>query len=253
MTRSIRLLTALGVWACAAALLVVGGLLAWRRLAGAVNVPLSTAALLLTGAAFGALCLLLRWAFVRLLFDAPLWQSHLVRWAPLPAAALLAAGVLLAGTPLVAACLFVGLLAAVETWCQTRLAWPKLFHWSSREDRLGDRPDDPALEQQFTRRREPDGAELINGTLRIRLAPGQRTAEAHVAFCLPFQRRPHFEHEVVAGPAARVVVGQLLPMGARLDVKLDRQAEEEESVLVRFTARGDVAAASESDALSAAS
>ena len=67
------------------------------------------------------------------------------------------------------------------------------------------------------------------------LAAGQRTGSLHVAFCPSFDAAPQVQAEAVSGPDCRVKAAQVLPYGARLDVKLDEPAGEDESVLVWFS------------------
>ena len=55
----------------------------------------------------------------------------------------------------------------------------------------------------------------------------------------PFNRAPRLEVRQREGPAARVKTTQLLPYGARLDLKLAAPAEKPLVVLLQFTARWD--------------
>jgi len=104
-------------------------------------------------------------------------------------------------------------------------------------------PLDPHVWQQTSRADEADGADVLRGTLRAFLAVGQRTAHVHLAFCPPFARLPQFDYRQTDGPAARVKLGQLLPYGVRLDVKLDEPAEASSTVLLELTAKEERAAA----------
>ena len=67
---------------------------------------------------------------------------------------------------------------------------------------------------------------MLAGTLTARLAPGQVTAHVHVAFCPPFPRVPQLDFRQVAGPPARIKVGQMLPHGVRFDVRLEGPSTE---------------------------
>ena len=58
-----------------------------------------------------------------------------------------------------------------------------------------------------------------------------------MAFCPPFAATPELEVEQLDGPEARIKTAQLLPYGARLDLKLAAAAEEPTSVLLQFSAR----------------
>ncbi len=66
---------------------------------------------------------------------------------------------------------------------------------------------------------------------------GQRTGSLHVAFCPPFTATPELVVEQLEGPEARMKTAQLMPYGARLDLKLAAAAEEPTSVLLQFSAR----------------
>ena len=90
--------------------------------------------------------------------------------------------------------------------------------------------------QQQVRSRSPDGTELLRGWLRVPLVPGQRSASVHVAFCPPFGRAPRVEVEQRAGPSARIKSAQLLPHGARFDLKLAQPSESAGFILVEFSA-----------------
>ncbi len=88
--------------------------------------------------------------------------------------------------------------------------------------------------QQLVRTRLCDGGEQLAGWLRVALAPGQRSANVHVAFCPPFARSPRIRVEQREGPAARVKEGQLLPYGVRLDVKLAQAAQAAATVVLEI-------------------
>ncbi len=90
--------------------------------------------------------------------------------------------------------------------------------------------------QQLTRTRAADGSERLSGWLRAPFLAGQRTASVHVAFCPPFAAVPELSVEQVDGPPARVKTAQLLPQGARLDLKLASAAEEPHDVALEFSA-----------------
>ena len=92
--------------------------------------------------------------------------------------------------------------------------------------------------QQLTRSCAADGSEQLAGWLRMPLAAGQRSGSVHLAFCPPFGRVPELSVEQLDGPGARIKTAQLLPHGARLDLKLTSPAADEpDSVLLQFTAR----------------
>jgi hypothetical protein len=91
--------------------------------------------------------------------------------------------------------------------------------------------------QQFTRSHAADGAEELSGWLRMPFAPGQRTGSIHIAFCPPLRVAPQLAVQQIEGPEARVKTAQLLPYGARFDLKLAAAAEGPTAVLLQFAAR----------------
>lgn len=95
--------------------------------------------------------------------------------------------------------------------------------------------------QQLVRTRLSDGSERMAGWLRVALAPGQRSANVHVAFCPPFARSPRIRVEQREGPAARVKEGQLLPHGARLDLKLAQAAQTAATVVLEILVQAEAA------------
>jgi hypothetical protein len=99
-------------------------------------------------------------------------------------------------------------------------------------------PMEPAGDvlQQLTLRTTAEGSQELSGWLRLRLVAGQRMGCLHVAFCPSFDQVPRVQAESVSGPDCQIKAAQVLPYGARLDLKLDGPAAEDESVLVWFHA-----------------
>jgi hypothetical protein len=91
--------------------------------------------------------------------------------------------------------------------------------------------------QRFTRSQAADGSETLSGWLRAAFAAGQRTGSVHVAFCPPFAATPELKVEQLDGPETRVKTAQVLPYGARLDLKLVAVAAEPTDVVLQFSAR----------------
>ncbi len=87
-------------------------------------------------------------------------------------------------------------------------------------------PIEPSADvlQQLTLRTTAEGGQELSGWLRLSLAAGQRTGSLHVAFCPSFDAAPQVQAEAVSGPGCRIKAAQVLPYGARLDVKLDEPA-----------------------------
>lgn len=84
--------------------------------------------------------------------------------------------------------------------------------------------------------RTADDTEIVSGTVRVELEPGQRHQSVHIAFCPPLKNLPYVELQLVEGPTARTQAGQVLPTGMRLDVKLLSPNDEPLSLLVEFSA-----------------
>jgi hypothetical protein len=78
----------------------------------------------------------------------------------------------------------------------------------------------PNVSQQLTRAIGDDGCEVLYGLLRGHFAPGQRSLRLHVSFCPPFENVPEVSIDKIEGPELTVRVGQTLPYGARLDLRL---------------------------------
>jgi hypothetical protein len=104
----------------------------------------------------------------------------------------------------------------------------------SCEEAAGTQRDEGLL-QQLTRRRLDDGCEVLEGWLRVELTAGQRHAAAHVAICPPLAGQPVCYAEQSDGPDAQIKVAQVLPHGARLEVKLDRPQSEASHVDIEFS------------------
>jgi hypothetical protein len=93
--------------------------------------------------------------------------------------------------------------------------------------------------QEFVRSRQPDGAELLTGWMRVPLSPGQRSAAVHLAFCPPFVRTPRITVAQQEGPTARIKEAQVLPFGARLDLKLAQATDTCATVLLEIMVQTD--------------
>ncbi len=222
-----------------------------RRAAGALEDPLPPMALATTGLLVAAAAAAIRLGW-------PSARRGMVDWIVMVATSLavvaLGASLRLPGTPAAGMFLLCMPLLAEESW-----AWA----WHNRQcfDSLpNDRPtiriDAPhgatphallldretadlaeEVTQQLTRRQTADGADELSGWLRMPFAAGQRTGSIHLAFCPPMAATPELAVEQIDGPEARIKVGQLLPYGSRLDLKLAAAAEEPTAVLVQFSAR----------------
>lgn len=233
----------------AAALVVVA-----RRLAGALANPLEPAILFATGVlvATAAAAIRLGWFFtsaVSAVNPSPRRLDHAIMALTSLSVAALAAGLCVPDTPALGTFLLCTLLGAEESG-----AWAWHIRRSMPSPAAGRLPIAPTrrvplsldadvavpsegITQQLTRSQAADGTEELSGWLRAMFAAGQRTASVHVGFCPPFAVTPELEVEQLDGPEARIKTAQLLPYGARLDLKLAATAEEPTNVLLQFSAR----------------
>lgn len=92
------------------------------------------------------------------------------------------------------------------------------------------------IDQQLVRFTAQDGSDWIQGRARAHFSTGQRISHIHVAFCPPLETTPAVEIEPPARDDLRVELGQSLPYGMRLDLRLTRPAQQDESFLVEFSA-----------------
>jgi hypothetical protein len=223
--------------------MVMLGFIAVRRLAGAMQFPASAGVCLVTGIALAAFAC---WFRKRLMKRLGLWPafalvgalsvvgaasvsiagtqatSLLALWLPIAGEAALAFGRESAADPL-------AVVAAPDELPASR---PGI----ERDSPLADTTlADPAMLQQFVRRRDETGVESISGYLRANFAPAERTINLHVPFCPPLEVVPGCEAEAIDGPPARVKVAQVLPQGARLEVRLDEAAASPQQVVIEFT------------------
>jgi len=98
-------------------------------------------------------------------------------------------------------------------------------------------PPDAACVQRLSRVQAVNGEDLLEGSLSTRFAAGQTTGLMHVAFCPSFARVPTLDYRQQAGPAARIKLGQLLPHGARFEIKLSEPAQAALHVTLEIIAR----------------
>jgi hypothetical protein len=215
-----------------------------RRLAGALNTPLGAFPLVVAGLLLAVLAWTAR---------APIHRGRSLAAGILISLAVLALAVSLSlrGSHPVALLLFWTAIVGGEL-----LAWRKMLplRWPAGKDLpvrppLAPLPADGDLSaeseplqpeadilQQLTLRATAEGGQELSGWLRVRLVAGQRMGSLHVAFCPSFAEMPRVQAEAVSGPDCRIKAAQVLPYGARLDVKLDEPATSDENVLVWFFA-----------------
>lgn len=257
----VELLAELARWsACtlAAVLLLGAGTLWCRRAASALQQPLDWPSLVLLGAMSGV-----AGVAARLLArgSSRFRASGVFEWVVSLGLLAWGSALSLAGTSPGALAAFWTVLAGEEFWAWRRVLgrlWLRNRSGTAREavesvvglggapprgvgrDTRSPPPGD--VVQEFVRVRQPDGSEQLTGWLRVPVSPGQRTATVHLAFCPAFGRTPKMVVAQREGPAARVKESQLLPHGARLDVKLAQAADAPASVLLEVGVHGEPSA-----------
>jgi hypothetical protein len=249
-------------WTLAAALVLftlVGVVLAFRRLTGALVEPLPAPVLvqLALGAAAALaaarLSLLpqvaaalypLRWTRGRCL------AGWLMLAAPSLALAALLAALMVPGTALSAGLLAWLFAAALEAivWRQAARQMPRgdaalvsePLTTATRPVVLETAPPEDAedaypaeLVQQLTRTRS-GGGEAIHAVLRADFARGEQLRVLHVSFCPPLDGAPRLEAFAVGEPLADAKVTHAYSFGARLEVQLRSLEEAPASVLVEL-------------------
>ncbi len=267
-------------WTCAAVaglLLLAAMVLWWRRVAGALSTPLDTAPMLLVAALLAAAAVSARSAEQSLAKRRPAGPFDRFVAVGLSAALVaIGAALSLPGTSAGGLVLFWGVLAVEEGWAwgparRRRVGgvgrrWPAvrrrvariLRRAVSRADRPAssarpnpspapvpvlEAPGDEQVTQQLVRSTEADGSDRLSGWMRVPMASGQRSASVHMAFCPQFSRAPKVTVEQLEGPRARLKTVQVLPHGARVDLKLAGACEQRDSVVLRFSAQAEPIAA----------
>jgi len=256
----VGLLAELARWSAgtlAAFLLLGAGTLWCRRAASALQQPLDWPSLVLLGAMSGVAGVAARLLARR---SSRIGASGVFEWVVSLGLLAWGSALSLAGTSPGALAAFWTVLAGEECW-----AWRRVLGRLRLRSRPGTAravesvvgpggapPRGPGSDtrlpppgdvvQEFVRVRQPDGSEQLTGWLRVSVSPGQRTATVHLAFCPAFGRTPKMVVAQREGPTARVKESQLLPHGARLDVKLAQAADAPASVLLEVGVHGEPSA-----------
>ena len=221
--------------AVAALLVIAAAMLVSRRLAGALATPLGPLQLLVTGMLLAGLARIAQAPAQTRRFRAGNILISLAMFV-------IATSLSLSGSNSVALLGFWAVIAGEEI-----LVWRNLLPVTPQPpepaggDLIGEpEPVEPATDvlQQLTLRTTAEGGQELSGWLRMPLAAGQRSGSLHVAFCPSFGQTPQVQTEAVSGPDCRIKTAQVLPYGARLDVKLDEPAGTDDNVLVWFFACG---------------
>ena len=92
-------------------------------------------------------------------------------------------------------------------------------------DPVAEERSDDSTTQWMTRQSLPDGAEQVEGSIRVFFAPGQRAASVHVPFSPPFAAVPQVECETVGDDPARWKLSVVYAYGMRVDLKRESSDE----------------------------
>lgn len=235
-------------------------ILAWRRAGGALTTPLSAGSLLLSATIVSA-------ATLGTLQAARIWQRRISKRRHI---ALVAS--VLAATGLITTTLS---LPGTSSWGMAALWLPTLLAlathtllvtWQDETTRVATRtrpqsssktnspkrvfrvdqahtapvpaPHFPPqnVTQQLTRSSTEDGRDECQGWIRANFEEGQRQQVVHLAFCPPFSTLPELTTSLADGQSVEVKHAQLMPYGARVELKRDRSAKEPSVALLRFSA-----------------
>jgi hypothetical protein len=245
-----------GIVAAIAVFLALAMLLTVRRLAGALQMPLSTWGLLAVGGLAAAAAGGLRgaWRPPQRAVAVGSWADGFVRYAPSLALLMTAGSVSLRQSPPIGLVGCWALVLGQEFWIW-RFAWAGARRTPASVDPLESHPRGPRpalraeplqecidpraqdIYQRLTRAHDATGQDLLYGSLRADLAADQRATAVHVAFCPPFPCTPEVVVDQLAGPAAEIKPAQVLPYGARLDVRLARVPPRPASVVFEVAVR----------------
>ncbi len=210
-----------------------------RRAAGALDQPLSPVTLTATGlvAMFAASLVRAAWLSQRS-------KNWAILWTPATLVLLLMLALWVPGTSVAGVVLLVATVALDACVAAALQAgWGKaiLQRRFSRSHPRIDLPRTPRFSadmlQHLTRRRMPDGGELIEGEVRVLLSARQRIEHCHLAFCPPLNGTPQVTCRQIEGVPARLKVAQVLPQGARIEVRLEQPAAEDTSLVIAISVR----------------
>lgn len=231
------LMKLLAAGAVSSLLYLTAALLVARRFAGALSEPLDTAQLALAACGFVAATLSIR--LLREGSTAGQAGSAPIRFliAASPTAAVIAAGISLSlpGTSAAGLAAFWTITLTAEAFHLFRLTLKTGLSRPCPAIVAAKTPD-KRITQQLVRSLDADGVDTINGILTAEFLPGQRIAIVHVAFCPPLAAPPTIEVSQTDGPPARVKTVQILPYGARFDIKLAQDAAAPTAVALQFSA-----------------
>lgn len=105
-------------------------------------------------------------------------------------------------------------------------------------DPVAEERSNDSTTQWMTRQSLPDGAEQIEGAIRVSFAAGQRAVSVHVPFSPPFAAVPQVECETEGDAPARWKLAVVYAYGMRVDLKRELSNESAE-IELSYSARCD--------------
>jgi hypothetical protein len=102
-----------------------------------------------------------------------------------------------------------------------------------------DENDAENVSQSWTRSRDPEGRDVVEGFVRVTFAAGSKQAAIHLSFCPPLERTPTLDAEPVDEIDLTLTTAVVLPYAARIDLRLAEPAEEEFQLKVAIRATAD--------------
>jgi hypothetical protein len=169
------------------------------------------------------------------------WMRRLLDLSPSVALPLLGIALAVAGTSITAILFAAAFVVGEEYWALRFAHGSRKYRAARLTDRVGraTRVHTPTKGDlwQEQRRFRSDDEEIVTGTIRIGVRPGERTVIEHVAFCPPLASSPQLELALVEDSACGVRATHVFRYGARIEVKLERARDEPSEYRVSFEAR----------------
>ncbi len=92
------------------------------------------------------------------------------------------------------------------------------------------------ISQQVQRALTQDQRDSCFGWVRAHFHAQQRTENLHLAFCPPFLTTPTVDLQQLDGPPLQIKAAQVLPYGARVELRLARASDQPVTATIGFTA-----------------
>jgi hypothetical protein len=241
--------------AASSLLLTVAFLFAMRRIAGGLSHPLPTAMLISIGVVLAGMSAAIRFGALQSELNG--LHRSFVLIAPTVGVAVACMSISLPGSSIIGLCSLWSVIVSIECasfyFARTRPPATVRFRTANLQvgsaqaadvaERVDAAHPAPAphglaaeLSQQVQRGMDENSGEYCHGMVRARFVAAQRTETLHVSFCPPFLATPELHVEQIDGPDAQVKITQLLPYGARLEVRLASAPVADAQAVLEFSA-----------------